>query len=1101
MIRFLRSVRRRLRPHRPKARQALDGLESSTHPGEPQQASEGQRPIPSDQTIEQTSLQALIDQANALTQPQDMPQKVDLLHEIMRRIDEGEGDRLLWAQMSVQLGIVRILDSQGDAEENLRLAIEDLEAAARVMTWEDHPYEWAKIQLYLGNAHADQYAGNHAVNQEFAIAHYQAALRVFSRADYPEDWAKIQANLGIRFIERFEGDRAENLERAKERLEAALEVFTFDADPWEWARVLNIMSNLYHERIFGNRGENLERAIDCAKDALRVRTYDAESYAKSYSWALSQAHLGNAYRDRVIGNRRENIDLALACYHDADRVLAREVYPYLWAELRYNLGKAYGVRVAESRQENLEQAITCIQDALTFLTRDTHPYEHLVTLDTLARAQEGLGRWPEAHETRQAMLAVNREIVATATSTQNRAATLTLGEELDAYLGAAGAMLRLAEPSLNEVARVLEEGKAQNLRAALDLEAIDLDLLAASRPHEDLEAAVAACDAWREAQRAMRDPLPAGLTPPETLAVVKRRQSTLHQAYTAILQAIDDPRQPESLASLTTRPSMDQIARAVTTSDEALVYVAAGEEAGLAIIVTRDGQGAPDVRFHPLPALTAQAVTDLWQTQATHLVPSESASVERSDVSGGFGQAQMRWAWGNLLSWGASAYVALAKLPAGSGFAVALARTRANWEAAPEQLAWLETPFAHMSDAARERLEQDFTTALLRLELERCLPTLANLGLADLAARLHAMGIHRVALVPYGRLALFPLPAVPVTIDGVARRLGEWMDVTLAPSARAFQVARDHADKAEKLRRLPATSGGRPAVLAVGNPLPLPWGMRAPHDYERELPYAAAEANGIERIALGLGYAPEAIVSLRNDQATRDKVLAGLSRAWYVHLALHFQFNPTDPRASHLTLAGHKSEPVEQRTISLGECLDGAIDFIGVRLLVLSACETAVQEARQAMNEAIGLPATFVQAGVAAVVAALWPVDDCATFLLMSRFAQLWLDPRRAWTPARCLAKAQQWLREEATNAVILDYLPDVPLALAHDAEDTESHLLREDAQAREQREIEVSRRRSQHYSQVSAWDQLRLEAMRGDPRALPYAHPDYWAAFTVTGW
>lgn len=58
------------------------------------------------------------------------------------------------------------------------------------------------------------------------------------------------------------------------------------------------------------------------------------------------------------------------------------------------------------------------------------------------------------------------------------------------------------------------------------------------------------------------------------------------------------------------------------------------------------------------------------------------------------------------------------------------------------------------------------------------------------------------------------------------------------------------------------------------------------------------------------------------------------------------------------------------------------------------------------------------------VIASLWAVDDHATYLLMSCFAQLYLNPQRTFLPARALAEAQRWLRAYATNSVLMTYDP-----------------------------------------------------------------------------
>ena len=98
------------------------------------------------------------------------------------------------------------------------------------------------------------------------------------------------------------------------------------------------------------------------------------------------------------------------------------------------------------------------------------------------------------------------------------------------------------------------------------------------------------------------------------------------------------------------------------------------------------------------------------------------------------------------------------------------------------------------------------------------------------------------------------------------------------------------------------------------------------------------------------------------------------------------------------------------------------------------------------------------------MVATLWPVEDVATSLLLSRFYRLHLDD--GLSPARALRQAQLWLRD----ATALELIEDVK-AKRH------------------------------------AWAAIREKAtevfrglVRREPDDRPYAHPLFWAAFQCTG-
>jgi CHAT domain-containing protein len=67
---------------------------------------------------------------------------------------------------------------------------------------------------------------------------------------------------------------------------------------------------------------------------------------------------------------------------------------------------------------------------------------------------------------------------------------------------------------------------------------------------------------------------------------------------------------------------------------------------------------------------------------------------------------------------------------------------------------------------------------------------------------------------------------------------------------------------------------------------------------------------------------------------------------------------------SELTLAG-------QTRLSLARIISPEVDFLALRLVVLSACETGLIEFEQAPDEFLGLPAGFLEAGAPGVVSTL----------------------------------------------------------------------------------------------------------------------------------
>ncbi|MFE9651148.1 CHAT domain-containing protein [Streptomyces sp. NPDC006365] len=206
------------------------------------------------------------------------------------------------------------------------------------------------------------------------------------------------------------------------------------------------------------------------------------------------------------------------------------------------------------------------------------------------------------------------------------------------------------------------------------------------------------------------------------------------------------------------------------------------------------------------------------------------------------------------------------------------------------------------------------------------------------------------------------------------------------------------------------------------------------------LPHATDEARDV--LALwGRGQ------RLSGEAATAARVRAALPEHHVLHFACHGRSDVFAPLSGTLYLTGTD-------TVTVRDLLDTR--GLQARLAVLSACQTAVI-GTQLPEEAIGLPAAMIQAGTAGVVGTLWEIQDVASSLLVRRFFDLW---RTGEEPAQALRVAQRWLRD-TTNGEKRDAYPG--LTALQPPSDTS------------------------------------LEA--GWRAARSHAAPDYWAAFTYTGW
>jgi CHAT domain-containing protein/Tfp pilus assembly protein PilF len=99
-----------------------------------------------------------------------------------------------------------------------------------------------------------------------------------------------------------------------------------------------------------------------------------------------------------------------------------------------------------------------------------------------------------------------------------------------------------------------------------------------------------------------------------------------------------------------------------------------------------------------------------------------------------------------------------------------------------------------------------------------------------------------------------------------------------------------------------------------------------------------------------------------------------------LHIATHGEFLPTDPRSSYLLLGNGARFPIYQI-----QDLDA---LRNTHLVVLSACKTGVSGKDANGIEVGGIYSYFLRDRAKAVLASLWNVDDASTSLLMQNFYQ-----------------------------------------------------------------------------------------------------------------
>jgi CHAT domain-containing protein/tetratricopeptide (TPR) repeat protein len=231
----------------------------------------------------------------------------------------------------------------------------------------------------------------------------------------------------------------------------------------------------------------------------------------------------------------------------------------------------------------------------------------------------------------------------------------------------------------------------------------------------------------------------------------------------------------------------------------------------------------------------------------------------------------------------------------------------------------------------------------------------------------------RLILVPHAELHYMPLAALLDRESG--RFLIQRYELSVTPSASIWLSLG---------RRQP--SGQASGVLALA---PRPDKM---------------PGSGLE-VAAVADFMGTGVRVLRDQEATELAFRAEAMHSRVIHLATYGILNKHNPLFSFVELVpeGRHDGRLEVHEV-LGLTLSA-------ELVVLSACQTALGSGRRADvppgDDWISLARAFLHAGARSVVATLWPIEDRASAVLMTRFYRAYA---RDSDPASALATAQREL-------------------------------------------------------------------------------------------
>ena len=238
-----------------------------------------------------------------------------------------------------------------------------------------------------------------------------------------------------------------------------------------------------------------------------------------------------------------------------------------------------------------------------------------------------------------------------------------------------------------------------------------------------------------------------------------------------------------------------------------------------------------------------------------------------------------------------------------------------------------------------------------------------------------------VVLLHAGRLTTLPLHAMWYEENGIRHYWSDRRPVVYAPNLVTFGLC------CERRR----SWGAARDVVAVVDPA---------RTGQPPLEHAPFEAEILSRFGAR---------QILGDQATMPAVLdaLGSSRLKLATYIGHAAHSFADPLRSGLVL-------MDGTVASVADFL-GAENFQGIDVLVLSTCESGIADPQ--LPDYVGLPAAFLKAGVASVVASLWLIDDLAAAMLMRFFYETLLEAEIS--PSRALALAQRRLREATVEEIM----------------------------------------------------------------------------------
>lgn len=905
-------------------------------------------------------------------------------------------------------------DYKINLQEAITSARQDL---AKVDKSTEH-YSWLQSALHLADLLIGHGVSDRADATEEAITLYKSILDSITADSDRSNWLHAMANLSNCYATRNNENPVENLEKSIFLLEQVLERIDLSADPRRWLNAITNLADSYENRLFGSVADNIEKAISLIEEAMvvangihypliRINLLRAHSRCflrrprgskqKNVEEAISSLSLAKILAEEISNERcleelrretmqaqaqlSDNLSDADKSTKTAETVKPEAFFEPLekavaaidpekefsaWAEAQLDLTSWYmrGPRteedgifeMMEGMVSNCNRVVDICNSIMSKITQRDYPNLYMRVLDKIARANELMSLCMNAHRFVSNDLERDQKNASEIQSEEaKKESAKSLGQLLEVQ--SAEYMPRVHLPNAVRKGKMEFELKNWNLA----LEAFKSASKAANALLLDVEVN----------QQELKDVLGnlsdlASLAPIAALKCNDLRSAiTLSENAKARLLA-----KRLSLNALPlkieTRNTLNALKEEIETLEEKLcneTFFDRATPTNKLIDIrakVREIVFSSDFKSEESQQDIVHSVTQLLDDATTLVLPFFSDS-------GGYlvflykldGSVKAKFTTIDVESKLFSRYRfgdTEAMIDSWSSAYYAYS----NKSASPmfKERKWQET-----LNYYRVLTGESFTAKLVRV--------------------LKAEGIKKgtkLRILPHGFLGHLPISMGNCEND---LRLIDEFPIAISPSLRVIEHARQSQ------------------VQQTDSLFCLSPSFEQP---EKRLLYSEFEVS-LAKSWFGLG----SNVKPRLRNPSRTELLEELLGKSIWHFCTHATFNEKEPLASMIDLGNGQ-------TLTVKEIIK-ALPNSDPRLVILSACESALYGLADMQNEFVGLPGAFLQAGAKGVIATLWPIDDRASALLIGRFYELHFGEELE--VANALRLAQIWLRDATLTDII----------------------------------------------------------------------------------